>query len=127
VWRWLVLLLAPQPLPSLSRSHTTPLPPRTHAPRSLARSYSLLGAYASSPAFHAADGSGYAFLAGCVARLDGVNPTVAARIVAAFARYRSYDPARQALMRAQLAGLAASAGGKLSENVGEIVARSLAA
>ena len=89
--------------------------------------YSLFGAYAagSVPAFHAADGSGYAFLGGVVAQLDAINPTVASRIVSAFARYRSYDPKRQALMRDQLQTLADS--GKLSENVGEIVSRSLAA
>lgn len=88
--------------------------------------YSLFGAYSANsvPAFHSSDGSGYAFLTDVVRQLDAVNPQVAARIVSAFARYRSYDTKRQALMRDQLQSLAA---GKLSENVGEIVTRSLAA
>jgi aminopeptidase N len=88
--------------------------------------YSLFGGFTagSVPAFHAADGSGYAFLGSVVRQLDAVNPQVAARIVGAFARYRSYDARRQALMRRELEALAA---GSLSENVGEIVTRSLAA
>ncbi len=87
--------------------------------------YSLLGAFAGgAPAFHAADGSGYAFVADAVRTLDALNPTVASRIVSAFTKYRSLDAHRQALIRAQLQALA---DGKLSENVGEIVARSLAA
>lgn len=84
--------------------------------------YSTFMSYAGTPAFHAADGSGYAFYAEVVRTLDAVNPTVASRVVSAFTKYRSYDPARQALIRAQLQGLAA---GKLSENTGEIVSRSL--
>ena len=88
--------------------------------------YALFGAYAAGAtrAFHAADGSGYAFLAGVVLTLDAINPTVASRIASAFTKYRSLDPLRQGLIRAQLQRLAEA---KLSENVGEIVARSLAA
>ena len=84
--------------------------------------YSLFGPFCSTPAFHAIDGSGYAFLASVVQQLDGINGQVGSRIVSAFAKYRSYDPARQALIRAQLEVLAGSC---KSENVLEIVARSL--
>jgi aminopeptidase N len=91
--------------------------------------YSLLGAYAANavPAFHALDGSGYRFLAGVVREVDAVNPQVAARLVGAFTKYRSYDAHRQALMRKELEGLSAGVdgGAPLSENVGEIVARCL--
>ena len=38
--------------------------------------YSLFGPFSSTPAFHAADGSGYAFLGEVVRQLDAVNPQV---------------------------------------------------
>ena len=86
--------------------------------------YSLFGPFASTPAFHAADGSGYAFLGEIVRQLDAVNPQVASRIVSAFSKLGQYDAVRRALMLRELEALAAHAG--LSENVGEIVARSIA-
>ena len=86
--------------------------------------YSLFGPFAGTPAFHAADGSGYAFLGEVVRQLDAINPQVGSRIVAAFAKLGQYDEARRALMLRELEGLAAHAG--LSENVGEIVQRSIA-
>ena len=86
--------------------------------------YSLFGPFSSTPAFHAANGSGYAFLASVVRQLDAVNPQVGARIVAAFSKLGQYDARRRKLMHVELTGLAAHKG--LSENVAEIVARSLA-
>ena len=86
--------------------------------------YSLFGPFSSTPAFHAADGSGYAFLGEVVRQLDAVNPQVASRIVSAFSKLGQYDAARRALILRELEGLAAHAG--LSENVGEIVSRSIA-
>ena len=77
----------------------------------------------NSPAFHAQDGSGYAFLADAVLQLDALNPQVAARIVGAFNKWRKVDSVRQGLMKAQLLRMKET--GKLSENVGEIVARAL--
>jgi aminopeptidase N len=87
---------------------------------------SLIGAFATgNPArFHAADGSGYAFLVDRVLELDPANPQIAARLLRALARWRRYDPARQALMRAQLERVAAASG--LSKDVYEIAAKSLA-
>ena len=86
--------------------------------------YSLFGVYAgNAPAFHAADGSGYAFLADSILKLDAINAQVAARLVAPFNKLRKVDPVRQGLMRAQLVRMQDT--GKLSENVGEIVARAL--
>ena len=75
--------------------------------------------------FHAADGSGYAFFSSMVIKLDGINPQVAARLVSAFTRWRRYDAARQALMRAELERIAAVKG--LSANVFEIASKALAA
>jgi len=85
----------------------------------------LIGAFATgNPArFHAADGSGYAFLVDRVMELDPANPQIAARLLRALARWRRYDPARQALMRAQLERVAATSG--LSKDVYEIAAKSL--
>ena len=63
----------------------------------------LIGAFAANHLrFHAADGSGYALVGEVIRTLDGVNPQVAARLAGAFESWRRYDPARQALMRAQL-------------------------
>ena len=86
----------------------------------------LIGAFAQGnpAAFHAADGAGYSFLAEQVLALDGLNPQVAARMVAAFNRWRKYDSGRQALMRAELERILAAPG--LSRDVREIVAKALA-
>ena len=104
-----------------ARSRSRP-PPLTFPALPLA--HSLFGPFAGTPAFHAADGSGYVFLAEVVKQLDAINPQVGSRIVSAFSKLGQYDKARRALMLKELEGLAAHAG--LSENVGEIVARSIA-
>lgn len=58
--------------------------------------YSLIGGFASSAVnFHAADGSGYEFLAEQVLKLDKINAQVASRMVSPFTRYRRYDEGRQ--------------------------------
>jgi len=73
--------------------------------------------------FHAPDGSGYAFLADMVLKLDSVNPQVAARLCGAFETWRRFDKNRQALIRKELTRVAEAPG--LSRNVSEIVARTL--
>jgi aminopeptidase N len=87
---------------------------------------SLVGAFAQSnlPAFHAADGAGYAFVADQVLTIDRSNPQVAARLVAAFNRWRRFDNARVGLQRDALERIAAAPA--LSTDVAEIVAHSLA-
>merc|ERR1719421_610987 len=52
--------------------------------------------------FHAADGSGYAFVADETIAMDKRNPQVAARLAGAFNMWKKFDARRQALMRAQL-------------------------
>jgi aminopeptidase N len=87
--------------------------------------YALIRAFASNHVrFHAADGSGYAFLAGQVIRLDALNPQVAARMARAFDRWRKFDAGRQAMSRAALERIRDSKG--LSRDVGEIVTKALA-
>jgi aminopeptidase N len=75
--------------------------------------------------FHAASGSGYAFLADEVLLLDQPNPTTAARLVQPLGQWRRHDAARQGLMRAALDRILASPG--LSPNTYEMVAKSLGA
>lgn len=87
--------------------------------------YALVGGFAGNALrFHAADGSGYAFIADQILRLDPRNPQVAARLLKPFGRWRRFDPDRQALMRAQLDRIAAAP--DLSPDCREIVDLSLA-
>ncbi|MCX7080032.1 MAG: aminopeptidase N, partial [Pseudomonas sp.] len=64
----------------------------------------LVGAFAGQNLinFHAADGSGYRFLADLVIELNGFNPQIASRQLAPLTRWRKYDAARQALMKGEL-------------------------
>jgi aminopeptidase N len=87
--------------------------------------YALVRAFAANHVrFHAADGTGYAFLAERVLELDRLNPQVAARMARGFDRWRKFDAARQALARRQLERIRDAAG--LSRDVAEIVGKSLA-
>ncbi|MFL6533944.1 MAG: DUF3458 domain-containing protein, partial [Pseudomonas sp.] len=86
----------------------------------------LVGAFAGQNLinFHAADGSGYRFLADLVIQLNAFNPQIASRQLAPLTRWRKYDSARQALMKAELERILASGG--LSADVFEVVSKSLA-
>jgi aminopeptidase N len=75
--------------------------------------------------FHAADGSGYEFLADQILAINAFNPLTAARLVPPLGRWKRFDPARQKLMRAQLERLAAHK--ELSRDVYELVMKGLAA
>lgn len=86
--------------------------------RSLIRTFG-----ANQVRFHAADGSGYAWLGDMVLELDRLNPQIAARIAGAFSQWSRFDQSRQDLMVAQLERLHASEG--LSKDTGEIVSRCL--
>ncbi len=88
---------------------------------------SLIGAFAAgNPSrFHAADGSGYRLLTDWLLRLDPRNPQTAARVAGAFETVRLFDPARRALIRAELDRIAAAPG--LSRNLADIVGRMRAA
>ena len=80
---------------------------------------------ASNPrAFHAADGSGYEFLAGLAAQVDPLNPALAARLLGVFESWRRFDAGRQAKARAALEALAAKP--DLSKNARDIIERTLA-
>ena len=85
----------------------------------------LIGAFSQANPlhFHAADGSGYTFLADQIVLLNRFNPQIAARLITAFTRWRKYDPLRQAHMQAQLERILAVA--ELSPDVYEIAVKSL--
>ena len=85
----------------------------------------LIGAFsqANPVHFHAADGSGYTFLAERILELNAFNPQIAARLMAAFTRWRKYDPVRQTEMQQQMERILAAPG--LSPDVYEIAAKSL--
>ena len=86
----------------------------------------LVGAFAGQNLvnFHAADGSGYRFLADIVIELNALNPQIASRQLAPLTRWRKYDAARQALMKGELQRIRDS--GQLSSDVFEVVSKSLA-
>ncbi|HCV37160.1 MAG TPA: aminopeptidase N [Pseudomonas sp.] len=86
----------------------------------------LVGAFAGQNLvnFHAADGSGYRFLADLVIELNALNPQIASRQLAPLTRWRKYDDARQVLMKGELERILAS--GALSSDVYEVVSKSLA-
>ena len=89
------------------------------------RARALLHAFAlENPLhFHAADGSGYQWVAEQVIALDKLNPQVASRLARAFDRWKKYDSQRQSHARAALEAIRDAQG--LSGNVGEVVSRAL--
>ena len=88
--------------------------------------YALLRTFgANHRHFHAADGGGYRFMAAQIARLDPVNPQVAARLARSFDRWRRFDILRQQHAQAALDGLHRQAG--LSRDVFEVVDKALTA
>jgi aminopeptidase N len=89
------------------------------------RARALLHAFAlDNPLhFHAADGSGYRWIAEQLVALDRLNPQVASRLARAVDRWRKYDAGRQAHARAALESIRAAEG--LSGNVAEVVGRAL--
>jgi aminopeptidase N len=86
----------------------------------------LIGSFAGQNLinFHAADGSGYRFVADLVIQLNATNPQIASRQLAPLTRWRKYDSARQALMKAELERVRGS--GELSSDVYEVVSKALA-
>jgi aminopeptidase N len=90
------------------------------------RARSVLHAFATDNPlhFHAADGSGYRFIANHVIEIDRLNPQVASRLARAFDRWRKFDAGRQAHAREALTAVSQARG--LSPDVAEVVNRALA-
>ncbi|MFV0411381.1 MAG: aminopeptidase N [Paracoccus sp. (in: a-proteobacteria)] len=82
----------------------------------------LIGGLAANHAgFHAADGSGYDFLADWLLSMDRVNPQITARMSGAFESWARYDEDRQAHAMAALDRILAAP--DLSRNLEEMVSR----
>ncbi len=86
---------------------------------------SLIGAFsqANQLHFHAADGSGYQFLADQVITLNCINPQVASRMVAAFTQWKRFDKKRQELMKSALMRIINTE--NISKDVYEVASKSL--
>jgi aminopeptidase N len=84
----------------------------------------LIGAFAQSnqTQFNRPDGLGYDFLADQVLALDGKNPQVAARLLAAFKSWRALESSRRARAEATLRRVAAA---NLSRDTADIARRAL--
>ena len=88
------------------------------------RARSLVGAFSvNQRAFHVADGSGYRFVADQLVALDRINPQTAAKLLPPLGRWRRFDAARAALMKAELERIVAMPG--LSKDLFEQASRSL--
>jgi aminopeptidase N len=88
--------------------------------------YALIRSFSANHVrFHAADGSGYAFLADQVLTLNEINPQVAARMARGFDRWRKFDEQRKAKAKSALERIREAQG--LSKDVAEIVSKALAA
>lgn len=88
------------------------------------RARALIGAFSmNQKAFHRADGAGYRFLADQLIALDRINPQTAAKMLPPLGRWRRFDRARGALMRAELERILSVPG--LSKDMLEQVGKSL--
>ena len=84
----------------------------------------LIGTFArNTPHFHAADGSGYAFVAQKICEINAFNPQIAAGLARTFNLMKRLELHRQNLMRNELTKLAAME--SLSKDVREIVEKIL--
>jgi aminopeptidase N len=84
----------------------------------------LVGSFAVNQVrFHAADGTGYQFLADTIILLDPANPQIAARMVSSLGQWRRFDSGRQALMQQALRRIIERPG--LSTNTFEMASKSL--
>ncbi|MDI7775357.1 aminopeptidase N [Asticcacaulis sp. EMRT-3] len=85
---------------------------------------SVVQAFAGNPgAFHATDGSGYAFLVEQILMVDAFNPMTAARLIEPLSRYRVYASPWREAMQAALERIRATSG--LSKNVFELASKAL--
>jgi len=88
--------------------------------------YSLVGGFPQSAInFHHEDGSGYKYLADTIMELDKINPQVAARMIGPFTKWKCYDKIRQGQMTKEIERVLQEGGRELSENVYEIISKTL--
>ncbi|EHW0694806.1 aminopeptidase N [Vibrio parahaemolyticus] len=89
------------------------------------RTRSLIGSFlAANPVrFHDKSGSGYQFAGEILRQLNDSNPQVASRMIDPLLKFRKYDEARQAMIRAELEKLKAM--GNLAKDLFEKVTKAL--
>ncbi len=92
-----------------------------HNPNRVRALYMALAA--NGHAFHDSNGEGYRIIADLILTLDPINAQTAARFVPSLGRWRRIEPARAAMMRAELERIVAQPG--LSRDVFEQVSKSL--
>ena len=68
------------------------------------RARSLLGHFgmANAAHFHRPDGAGYRFLTDHLIEMDSLNPQIASRLITPLLKWKSLEPARRALMKAEI-------------------------
>ena len=85
---------------------------------------SLVGAFAANQRwFHAADGAGYRLLGDQLLAVDRINPQSAARLAVPLGRWKRFDAARGAMMKAQLQRIVET--DRVSKDVIEMAMRAL--
>ena len=88
------------------------------------RARALIGAFSvNQRAFHDPSGRGYRFVADQLIALDKLNPQTAAKLVPPLGRWKRFDSARAAKMRAELERIVATPG--LSKDMFEQATKSL--
>jgi aminopeptidase N len=87
---------------------------------------SVIGSFAvgNPTGFNRKDGTGYRFVTAAIARLDGINPQVAARMLTAFRSWKQLESQRRGHAEKALRELKTNS--KLSRDVSEILDRTLA-
>ncbi len=89
------------------------------------RARALVGAFSvNQRAFHMGDGAGYRFVADQLIALDKLNPQTAAKLLPPLGRWKRFNPARAAMMKAELERILAVPG--MSRDMAEQASRSLA-
>jgi len=84
--------------------------------------YSLIGGFAANTSyFHAADGSGYAFLADVILKIDDINALVAARLATSFSCLPKMESKSADMMKKQMERILKKP--NLSSNVYEIISK----
>jgi aminopeptidase N len=121
--KWMSLQ-AGSPLPETTTSVRALMKHHVFDIRNPNRVRALIGAFGGNHLrFHSADGSGYALLGEVIRTLDAINPQITARLAGAFESWRRYDPARQAMMKAELEATLQLQG--ISPNLFEIASKML--
>jgi aminopeptidase N len=123
--KWFALQAMSQRADTLARVQALLSHPKFNA-KNPNRVRALVGAFAlhNWQRFHAADGTGYAFVAGQVMALDPVNPHLSSALANAFNQWQRFAEPRRTLQKAALERIGQATA--LSPDVREIVARNLA-